>query len=98
MCYVPYRGDGKFLGSLSKERHRKVGRVTIRVATDFPMMVLTESEDGHVIYSEGTDDARLNDDTGGINDGQQIAIVNDFGGGNTGPAPLQNDVIPDETF
>jgi hypothetical protein len=66
------------------------------------------SEDGHdVIDSEGTvlgnlnvyiiDDARLNDYTGGINDGQQIAIVNDFGGGNTGPAPLQNDVIPDET-
>ena len=43
------------------------------------------------------DDAGLNDDTGGINYGQQIAIVNDFGGGNTGPAPLQNDVIPDET-
>ena len=68
------------------------------IATDFQMMVLTESEDGHVIYSEGTDDARLNDDTGGINDGQQIAIVNNFGGGrNTGPAPLQNVVIPDET-
>jgi hypothetical protein len=65
------------------------------IATDFPVMVLTtESEDGHEIDSEGTvignlnvniDDAGLNDDTGGINDGQQIAIVNDFGGGNTGP-------------
>ena len=40
----------------------------------------------------------LNDDTGDFYDRQQTAVVNDFGSGNTGPAPLQNDVIPDETF
>ena len=77
------------------------------IAIDFPMIVVTESEDGQVIDSEGTvlgnlnvniDSARLNDDTGDIDDGQQTAVVNDFGSGNTGPAPLQNDVIPDETF
>ena len=76
------------------------------IATDFPMMVVAESEDGQVIDSEGTllgnlkvniYSAGLNDDTGEINDGQETAVVNDFGGGNTGPAPLQNDVIPDET-
>jgi hypothetical protein len=77
------------------------------IATNFPDMVITESENGHIIDSDGTvlgdlnvniDGAGLYDDTGAIHDGQEIAIVNDFGGENTGPAPLQNDVIPDETF
>jgi hypothetical protein len=70
-------------------------------------MVVAESEDGHVIDPEGTvignlnvniDSDSNNDDTGEFNNGRQAAIVDDFGGSDTGPAPLQNDVIPDETF
>ena len=76
------------------------------ICTVNPQMVVAESEDGNVIDSDGNVIGNLNvnvdsdgngDDTGGINGGGQAVIV-DGEGGDTGPAPLQNDVIPDETF
>lgn len=51
------------------------------------LVVLERDENGNIVDDESDEEARLN-----------VSVPVDSDGGDTGPAPLQNDVLPDETF